>query len=84
MVDRYWRKVESVEDNIENSLQISSILLKLKGHDEKMSNLDKIGTNESNISFNLGKIGANETNIGANYAISQVNAKKLKIIIILS
>ena len=30
MVDRYWRKIEDVEKNIENSIQISSILLKLK------------------------------------------------------
>ena len=31
MVDRYWRKIE----DIENSMQISSILLKLKGYDQK-------------------------------------------------
>ena len=41
MVDRYWRKIESVENDIENSMQISSILLKLKGYDEKLSNLYK-------------------------------------------
>ena len=35
MVDRYWRKMEDVENDIENSIQISSILLKLKGYDEK-------------------------------------------------
>ena len=29
MVDLYWRKIESVENNIENAMQISSILLKL-------------------------------------------------------
>ena len=52
MVDRYWRKVESVKDNIENSMRISGILLKLKEYDEKLSNLD---TNETNISSNLGK-----------------------------
>ena len=52
MVDRYYRKIESVKDNIENSLQISSILLKLKGHDEKLSEID---TNGSNISSNLNK-----------------------------
>ena len=37
MVDRYWRKIESVENNIENTIQISNILLKLKGYDEKLS-----------------------------------------------
>ena len=30
MVDLYWGKIESVEYDIENSMQISSILLKLK------------------------------------------------------
>ena len=39
MVDRYWRKIESVENNIENSIQISSISLKLKEYDEKLSDL---------------------------------------------
>ena len=34
MVDRYWRKIEDVEKDIENSMQISSILLKLKGYDK--------------------------------------------------
>ena len=34
MVDRYWRQIESVENNIENSMQISSILLKLKENDD--------------------------------------------------
>ena len=29
MVDRYWRKFKSIENDIENSIQISRILLKL-------------------------------------------------------
>ena len=29
MADSYWRKIESIENDIENSMQISSILLKL-------------------------------------------------------
>ena len=41
MVNWYWRKIESVENDIENSIQISSILLKLKGHDDKLGNLSK-------------------------------------------
>ena len=56
MVDRYWRKIEDVENDIENSMQISSILLKLKGYDEKLGDLSKIGNNENNISSNLEKI----------------------------
>ena len=44
-------------------MQISSILLKLNGYDEKLGDLSKIGNNENNISSNLGKININETNI---------------------
>ena len=63
MVDRYYRKIENVENNIENAMQISSILLKLKGYDD---DLEKIDTNENNISSNLSKIEDNETNISTN------------------
>ena len=66
MVDRYWRKIESVENDIENAMQISSILLKLKGYDKKLGELSKIGDNENNISSNLSKIGDNENNISSN------------------
>ena len=66
MVDRYWLKIEDVENDIENSIQISSILLKLKGYDEKLSDLSKIGNNENNISSNLGKITTNEGAISSN------------------
>ena len=45
MVDRYWRKLESVKNDIENSMEISSILLKLKGYDDKLEILSKIDTN---------------------------------------
>ena len=63
MVDRYWRKIEDVENNIENAIQISSILLKLKGYDDDLS---KIDDNENNISSNLGKIDDNKNNISSN------------------
>ena len=53
MIDRYWRKIESIENNIENSIQISSILLKLKEYDEELSNLSKIDTNKNDVSSNL-------------------------------
>ena len=66
MVDRYWRKIESVENDIKNSMQISSILLKLKGYDEKLGDLSKIGNNENNISSNLGKIDTNKNDISSN------------------
>ena len=66
MVDKYYRKIEDVENNIENAMQISSILLKLKGYDKKLGELSKIGDNENNISSNLSKIGDNENNISSN------------------
>ena len=66
MFDRYYRKIENVGNDIENSIQISSILLKLKGYDEKLSDLSKIGNNENNISSNLGKIDTNKNNISSN------------------
>ena len=66
MVDRYYRKIEDVENNIENSILISSILLKIKEYDEKLSDLSKVDTNESNISSNLGKIDTNKSDISSN------------------
>ena len=47
-------------------MQISSILLKLKGYDEKLGDLSKIGNDENNISSNLGKIDTNKNNISSN------------------
>ena len=60
MVDRYWREIEDAENDIENAMQISNILLKLKGYD---NDLGKIDTNENNISSNLEKINDNENSI---------------------
>ena len=66
MVERYWRKIESIENDIENSMQISSILLRLKGYDEKLSDLSKIDTNKNDISSNLEKINTNKNDISNN------------------
>ena len=63
MVDRFWRKIEGVENDIENAMQISSILLKLKGYDD---DLKKIDTNEENVASNLTKINNNENSISNN------------------
>ena len=63
MVDRYYRKINDVENNIENAMQIFSILLKLKGYDEKLDDFGKITTNENNISSNLSKINNIENDI---------------------
>ena len=63
MVDRYWRKIEDVENDIENAMQISAILLKLKGYDKKLEGLSKIDINEGNISSNLSKLNNIENNL---------------------
>ena len=77
MVDRYWRKIEDVENYIKNSMRISSILLKLKGYDEKLGDLSKIGNNGNNISSNLSKIGNNENNISSNLGKIGNNENKI-------
>ena len=77
MVDRYWREIESVENDIENAMQISGILLKLKGYDDDLS---KIDTNENNISSNLGKIGDNENNISSNLSKIGDNINAIKLV----
>ena len=91
MVDRYYREIEKVENDIENAIQISSILLKLKGYDDDLSkiddnennissNLSKIDDNENNISSNLGKIGNNENNISSNLSKIGDNINAIKLI----
>ena len=66
MVDRYYRKIESVENDIENAIQISGILLKLKEYDEKLDSLSNIDTNTDNISTNSGQISTNTGAISTN------------------
>ena len=73
MVDRYWRKIEDVENDVEYSMQISSILLKLKGYDKKLEGLSKIGTNESAISTNSGQISTNTGAISTNSGQTSTN-----------
>ena len=74
MVDRYYREIEDVKDNIENAMQISSISLKLKGYDD---DLGKIDTNENNISSNLSKISDNKNNISTN--LEKINDNDINI-----
>ena len=68
MVDQYYRKIEDVENDIENAMQISSILLKLKGYDDDLS---KINDNSNNISTNSSQISTNTDNVSTNS--SQIN-----------
>ena len=70
MVDRYYRKIEDVENDIENAMQISNILLKLKRYDD---DLGKIDTNENNISTNSGLISTNTGDISTNSGLISTN-----------
>ena len=74
MVDRYWREIESVENDIENGMQISGILLKLKGYDNDLS---KIDDNENNISSNLEKINSHSSTISSNFRQTTRNANTI-------
>ena len=77
MVDRYYREIEDVENDIENAMQISSILLKLKGYDDELGELSKIGHNENNISSNSSQINTNENNILTNLEKIDDNLEKI-------
>ena len=70
MTDRYWRKIEDVGNDIENAMQISSILLKLKEYDD---NLGKIDINDNNISSNSGLISTNTNDISDNSGLVSMN-----------
>ena len=64
MVDKYYRKIESVENEIENSIQISGILLKLKEYDDDLSkNNEKSINNKNDITNNKNDIDNNKNDI---------------------
>ena len=75
MVDRYYREIEDVENDIENAMQISSILLKLKGYDKKLDDLSKIS--ENNISSNSGLISTNKNDISSNSGLISTNKNNI-------
>ena len=77
MVDRYYRKIEDVENDIENAMQIFSILLKLKGYDEKLDGLSNIDTNTDNISTNSGQISTNTGAISTNSGQISTNTSSI-------
>ena len=79
MTDRYWRKIEDVENDIKNAMQISSILLKLKGYDNKLGELSKIGDNSNNISTNSGLISTNTGTISTNSKQISTNKNDVSI-----
>ena len=70
MTYQYWREIEDTENDIENAMQISSILLKLKRYDDY---IEKIDTNEGNISSNSGLISTNTNDISDNSGLISIN-----------
>ena len=74
MVDRYWREIESVENDIENAMVISGILLKLKGYD---NDLEKIDDNSNNISDNKSLIETNTSDISDNKSLIETNTSDI-------
>ena len=79
MTHKYWRKIEDVENDIENAMQISAILLKLKGYDNKLGELSKIGDNSNNISTNSGLISTNTGTISTNSKQISTNKNDISI-----
>ena len=77
MVDRYYRKIKAVVNDVENSMQIAGILLKLKEYDEKLNDISKIDDNSNNISSNLGKIDTNKNNISSNLGKIDTNKNNI-------
>ena len=58
-------------------MQISSILLKLKGYDNKLSNLEKIDDNTNDITSNSGLISTNTGNISSNSGLISTNTEAI-------
>ena len=56
-VHKYYRKISENVDNIKNSIDIASLLVKSQEVDSKIDN------NETNISENLSLINTNKSNI---------------------
>ena len=79
MVDRYWREIENIKNDIENAMQISAILLKLKAYDNKLDDLSKISDNENNISTNSGEISTNTGAISTNSKQISTNKNDVSI-----
>ena len=81
----YYRKISENVDNIKNSIDIASLLVKSQEVDSKIynnelnisENLSLINTNESNITENLSLINTNKSNITEN--LSLINTNKSNI-----
>ena len=90
MVNRYYRKIESVSDNIENSLQTSSLLLKinehettLKNYNDRFNNFQRI-INGYNCKIHISNqtTTSNRNNISSNLTKITENENNILILII--
>ena len=70
-VHKYYRKIYENVDNIKNSIDIASLLVKSQEVDSKIDN------NESNISDNLTKIDNNGSNISSNLTKINTNVNDI-------
>ena len=93
-MDKYHGKIKTVSDNVKNSLQISSILLKLKENETRINNLvdneiNKLSTDYNDIKKdilkNLNNTAINRKNIELkeniiNSHISQIDEIKSSLL----
>ena len=70
-VHKYYRKISEHVDNIKNSIDIASLLVKSQEVDSKIDN------NESNISDNLTKINTNVNDISSNLTKINTNVNDI-------
>ena len=78
MVDSYFRKIDDNINNLENSIQIAGILLKLKELDEKLNDNSKIESNLEKIDTNITEISSNKADIKKNQkAITEILKKEI-------
>ena len=85
IVDKYYRRIIQNIDNVRMKFDISTLLVKSKEHDSKISkNSTDIVNLQNNIPENLNddinEIITNQNNISKNYLIGQTNKSKVNII----
>ena len=77
-VQKYYRKIYKNVDNIKNSIDIASLLIKSQEVDSNISdNLELINTNKSNTSDNLELINTNKNNISDNLELINTNKNNI-------
>ena len=70
-VHKYYRKISENVDNIKNSIDIASLLVKSQEVDSKINN------NDLNISENLSLTNTNKSNISDNLSLTNTNKRNI-------